>query len=123
MSLTATIRAGVETAFSAAKELVRHGTYHAKGGDPVYDPGSDSMTGGDVQVPNVRMLRTSSLAEEREASPVAITDEKYLIPAVDLPGITPSDQDKIELDGVFSNVVSWKPVPGDSLYIVFARRR
>lgn len=122
MTLTATFRAGVETAFAVAEELVRYGTYISRGGDPVYDPVTDSMSGGEVQVPQVRMLQTSTTLEEREASPVSIEDLKLLIPFVDLPGRTPSQGDKVILDGVTYNVLTFKKIPGQAIHIVFCRK-
>lgn len=120
MSLTATLRAGVETAFGVAKELVRDGTYITKGGDPVYDPATDNL-GSDVRVSGVRMLQTASTVEEREASPVSVNDIKILIPFVDLPGIEPGENDKIDLDGKIYNVLTVKPVPGKAIHIIFCR--
>lgn len=123
MSLTDVLQAGVETAFASAQELVRLGTYSAKGGDPIYDPVTDTMTGGRDVVTNVRMLESTATLAEREASPVAITDTKFLIPFVDLPGHTPSETDSILLDGVGYNVVAFKKVPGQAVHVVFARRK
>ena len=123
MSLTEVLQTGVETAFASAQELVRLGTYIAKGGDPVYDPVTDTMTGGKDEITNVRMLETASTMAEREASPVAITDSKFLIPFVDLPGHTPSETDSILLDGVGYNVISFKKVPGQAIHVIFARRK
>lgn len=123
MSLIDTLQAGVETAFTSARELVRLGTYAAKGGDPIYDPVTDTMTGGKDVIANVRMLESTSTMEEREASPVTITDTKFIIPFVDLPGHTPSETDTILLDGVDYNVISYKKVPGQAVHVIFARRK
>lgn len=123
MSLTDVLQAGVETAFASAQELVRLGTYTAKGGDPIYDPIADTLTGGGDAIANVRMLESSATLAEREASPVSITDTKFLIPFVDLPGHTPSETDKILLDGVGYNVVAFKKVPGQAIHVIFARRQ
>ena len=123
MSLVEILQAGVETAFEAAKELVRVGLYTAKGGDPVYDPGTDSMSGGEVQVTGVRMLPTTTTVEDREASPVAVSDVAVIIPYVDLPGITPSETDKFEMGGVTHNVIAAKKIPGQAVHKVFGRER
>lgn len=123
MSLIATLQAGVESAFLAAAELVRLGTYNAKGGVPVYDPDTDTMTSTPSVINNVRMLETSSQAEEREASPVTVGDSKFLIPFVDLPGIIPSETDTLTLDGVGYNILIYKKVPGQAIHIVFCRKK
>jgi len=69
------------------------------------------------------MLETSSQAEEREASPVTVGDSKFLIPFVDLPGITPSETDTILLDGVGYNILIYKKVPGQAIHIIFCRKK
>jgi hypothetical protein len=122
--LVDTIRAGVETAFSAVPQLVTVGTYLRKTGDGTYDPATDEITPGAMSIPNVRFLKTAADVAEREASPIAITDVKFLIPRVDFPdAVEPTDTDQIlPGDGQRYNVVATKFVPGDSLFIVFGRR-
>jgi len=121
VSLTDTLRAGVELAFAQVPDLVRLGTYVTKGGDPIYDAESDTLVGGVRQIPDVRILETSSTAEEREASPVTVKDSKFLIPWVDLPGIRPSEVDHIVMDNVKFHILVAVKVPGDALHIVFCR--
>lgn len=125
MSLKATIASGVLQAFTAAQDLVSLGTYSTRGTSiPVYDPVNDTYVSSSANtVTNVRMLRTSLTDEEREASSVTVSDAKVLIPAVDLPGVRPSETDTIQLDGVGYNVLSVKTVPGDSLWILFVREK
>lgn len=123
MTLKATIASGVETAFAAAEDLVSLGTYTVRRGTSVYDPATDSYTGvGPTTYGNVRMIRTALTDSEREASSVTVSDVKVLIPARDLP-VRPNETDVFTLDGVGYNVISLKAVPGDSLWIVFARER
>lgn len=123
MSLIATLQAGIETAFSAASELVVVGTYVVKGGDPVYDPVTDTQSGGEVQVPNVRMLASTVSVEEREASSIAVSDVAILIPYVDLPGVTPAEADHFVMAGVTYNVVAAKKIPGQAIHKVFGREK
>lgn len=123
MNLKETVAAGVETAFSAARDFVSLGTYTHRTSAPAYDPATDILTAGETTVSGVRMLRTSITAEEREASPLTVEDVKVLIPARDLPGFKPSETDYFELDGTDYNVLTLKTVPGDSLWIIFARKK
>lgn len=123
MSLINTLQDGVEIAFANVSDLVRLGTYQTKGGDPVYDPVSDTMTGGSPKTfDKVRILETSAQAEEREASQVTVSDSKFLIPFVDLPNHDPSETDTIIMDGVDYNVVTRKKVPGQAIHIIFCRK-
>lgn len=122
MSLIDTLQAGVETAFEAAAELVRLGVYTSKSGVPTYNPLTDQMTGGLVGIPNVRMLEVVATAEEREASPVTVSDTAFLIPWVDLPR-DPSETDTILLDGVSYNVLTRKKIPGKTIHKVFCRKK
>lgn len=123
MSLVKTLQDGVETAFAAAAELVSLGTYKAKGGDPIYDPVADTMSSTGLTFSNVRMLETSSEAQEREASPVTVGDSKFLIPFVDLPGITPSETDTLRVNEIGYNILLYKKVPGQAIHIVFCRKK
>lgn len=123
MDLNATVAAGVETAFSAAADFVELGTYYARGSAPVYDPSSDTITYTPLTFTDVRMIRTSISREEREASQVTISDVKFLIPAVDLPNHSPDETDTIEYGGVMYNVLAYRSVPGDSIYIIMARKK
>jgi hypothetical protein len=113
---------GVETAFSVANEWVRIGTYLKRTGNPSYDPGTDQLSDPGKTFEKVRVIQVAATREEREASPVAISDAKFLIPSVDLPGIEPSENDVLTLDGVAWNVLIDKYVPGRPLYILFARK-
>ncbi len=123
MSLTETIAAGVETAFNAAGDLVALGTYVSRTGATSYNPTTDVYTGNDVVYANVRMLRTALTDQEREASPVTVSDIKVLIPARDLPNKRPSERDMLSVQNVSYNVLRVKTVPGDSLWIIFAREK
>lgn len=123
MSLNSTIAQGVQTAFAAAGDLVVLGTYVARTGTPVYNASTDTYTAPTVTHTNVRMLRTSLTDEEREASPTTVSDIKVLIPATDLPGTRPSETDTFTVENVGYNVLRIKTVPGDSLWILFARAK
>lgn len=114
---------GVETAFGAAKDFVVLGTYYARGSEPVYDPESDTITYTPLTFTDVRMIRAAAQREEREASAITVGDVKFLIPAADLPGHTPEETDEIEFAGDRYNVLAYKPVPGDTLYTVMARKK
>jgi hypothetical protein len=123
MSLLTTIAAGVETAFTAAQDLVSDGVYTVRTAAPVYDPVTDDYTASTTTFDPVRMLRTSMTDQEREASALTVTDVKVLIPATDLPGVRPGETDVFTLDGTGYNVITIKTVPGNSLWIVFAREK
>lgn len=122
MSLIATTAAGIETAWAVAAEFVTPGTYTKREGNPTYDPATDALAANDNVVSNVRFLKVSASREEREASPVAINDAKFLVPAVDLPGLTPGENDVITILGITYNVLVSKFVPGEVLHIIFGRR-
>lgn len=124
MSLVDTIRAGVETAFTLGSEFVTQGTYLRRLGGSTYDPATDETTPNQEAIPNVRFLKTSSDVTEREASPVDITDVKFIIPRVDMPAnFKPNTNDQMQPgDGETYNVIASRFVPGDSIYIVFGRK-
>ena len=113
---------GVETAFSIASEWVRLGTYLHRYGNPSYDAESDTIADQTKKFEKVRVIQVSASLQEREASPVAISDAKFIIPSVDLPGIEPTENDVLSLDDVAWNVLVDKFVPGRPIFIVFGRR-
>lgn len=123
MNLNDVVKQGVETAFQAAADFVIVGTYTYRGTDAVYDPTLDTITAGETTVNNVRFIRTKATAEEREASPVAIGDVKLIVPASDIPGVTPTETDTLVLAGVPYNVLAVQRVPGDSVWIIMARQK
>lgn len=112
---------GVEIAFAAASEFVSVGTYLGRTGNESYDIDADTMNPIGTSIPNVRFLPTSVQDAEREASPVAVSDLKILIPGKDLGTFVPSTNDKLQMAGFWYNVVAVKPVPGKALWIVFVR--
>lgn len=114
---------GVEVAFAAAKDFVELGTYRARASEPVYDPDTDTIAYTPLVIADVRMLRTAAGVEEREASAVAVGDVKFIIPAVDLQGYVPKESDEIEFGGLLYNTLAIKFVPGDSIYIIIARKK
>lgn len=121
--LTQVVEQGVEVAFDTLKDFVVLGTYYTRGSEPVYDPDTDTMTYDQQNFSNVRMIRTSANMQEREASAVAVNEVKFLIPAADLPGYTPSETDWLDYAGIPYNVASFRHVPGDSLWIIMAREK
>lgn len=122
MSLLAQVAAGVETAFTAAGDLVSSAVYVVRAGTSNYDPVTDTYT-AQTTVYTVRALRSSFTEQEREASPVTVEDVKVLIPAVDLQGVKPRETDYFTLDGLDYNVLGVKGIPGNSLWIVSARKK
>lgn len=122
MSLIETVKAGIETAFAVGAEFVTVGEYLKKTGNGTYDPVADTITPGANIVSGVRFLKTSAGVQEREASPVAINDVKFLVPAIDLPGLEPGENDQIRILGIRYNVVVTKFVPGNVIHIIFGRR-
>jgi hypothetical protein len=117
------VAAGVETAFAAAKDFVVLGTYYARGSAPVYNPSTDEIEFTPLTYTDVRMLRTSATREEREASSITVGDVKFIIPAVDLEGRVPDETDEIEYGGIRYGILAIKSVPGDTLYIIMARKK
>lgn len=113
---------GVETAFAVCHEWVRIGTYRKLTGNAVYDPITDTTSDPGAVISGVRYIQTAASLEEREASPVAINDAKFIVPSVDLPGVEPGENDVITLDGVDWNVLVDKYVPGRPIHILFARK-
>jgi hypothetical protein len=118
-----TVAAGVETAFELASELVVLGTYTKILGNSTYNPSTDTTDVNQEEIPAVRFLPTSVTLEEREASPVAITDTKFLVPGKDISGYDPGENDFFVLEtGERWNVLMSRPTPGKKLHIIFARR-
>ncbi len=124
MSLLNVVEQGVETAFAVASEFVTIGTYIQHVGGSTYDPETDAVTPGVVEIPNVRFLKTASEGSEREASPISVTDVKFIIPAKDLPaGFRPREEDQmLPGDGLKYNLVVPRFVPGNPVHIIFARQ-
>jgi hypothetical protein len=122
--LIPTILAGIETAFGVGNEFVTVGTYDKSTGTGVYNPVMDDVVPGQTRYDNVRFLKTTTDVTEREASPVGITDSKFLVPSVDFPqGFLPGENDKFAPgDGVVYNVIASRPLPGNVLFIIFGRR-
>jgi hypothetical protein len=115
------VSSSVETAFSVAEELVRTGTYTSKTGNGSYDPVTDTKSDTTTTLTGVRFLPSAITLQEREASPVSVLDSKFLVPAVDLGELTPTENDSIVMEtGERWNVLMSKPIP--ELYIIFARR-
>jgi hypothetical protein len=119
-----TIADGIETAFTLGAEFVTTGTYTRKDGNHTYDPATDDLVAENPNVlTGVRFLRTKVDVQEREASPVSITDTKFLVPGVDLGGLLPGPTDFFQLDtGERWNVLISQPTPGNKLIIIFARK-
>jgi hypothetical protein len=118
-----TVFAGVETAFSVGSEFVVLGTYTKKSGNPTYNPAADTLAESPNVVPNVRFLKTALSREEREASPLSIQDAKFIVPAVDLPGLDPGENDFFQMEnGERWNVLTSRFVPGKVVHILFGRR-
>jgi hypothetical protein len=121
LSLRDIVASGIETAFAIAAEYVVVGTYKPSDGTPVYDPDTDTMTQG-TPIPDVRFMPVNNQVEEREASPVAVTDLKLLVPGKDLKGVVPSDTGKCQLWDKWHNVILARAVPGQDLWIIFVRQ-
>jgi hypothetical protein len=113
---------GIETAFSLASEIVVTGTYTKKTGSGDYDPVTDKRATTTQVFSNVRFIETGTSLQEREASPISITDAKFLVPAKDLP-IEPAENDFFELStGRKFNVLMSRPIPGQKLHVIFGRQ-
>lgn len=116
-------KAGVETAFTVGAEFVRLGTYVKRSGNSTYDPVADTLAASPNRVKDVRFLKTALSRDEREASPLAIQDAKFIVPGVDLPEMEPGENDTIEFsDTEIWNVLTSKFVPGEVVHLVFARK-
>lgn len=114
---------GVETAFSLASELVVLGTYTRVLDSGDYDPITDIRSPSTETFVNVRFLESTTNLQEREASPVSVTDSKFLVPGADLP-FEAGENDYFELStGRKFNVLMSRPVPGQKLQIIFGRQK
>lgn len=113
----------MEQAFAAAQDLVSSGTYYSRSGAGTYNSTTDTYNVALTTYSAVRMVRAGLTDQEREASPVSVTDVKVLIPAKDLANVRPKESDTFLLDGVNYNILSFKGVPGDSLWIIYAREK
>lgn len=120
MSLSATLRVAVESAFKAAGDLVRRGSFVARSNsqfDPITETYSDP-----VVTPDVRMVRTTLAESELEASAAMVSDTKFLVPSSDMVGVDASVQDHILYDGTRYNILKSELVPGGSLWIFYTRK-
>lgn len=122
MSLLAQVAAGVETAFTAAGDLVSSAQYVVRSGASTYDPVTDTHSTPTTTY-TVRALRSSFTEQEREASPVTVEDVKILVPASDLDGTKPRETDYFQLDGLQYNVLAARGIPGNSLWIITGRKK
>lgn len=90
-----------------------------------YNPTADSMNETLTTVPNVGALFTRFTMEELDSSVIVSTDSKVLIPALSLNGVVPKENDYM-INTVTSErfeVIKFRGVPGDSLFIIHVRRR
>lgn len=120
MSLRATLTQAVDSAFGAAGDLVRLGSFVSKSGAD-YDPITDTYSPA-VTTPNVRMIRTTVKAKEIEASAAQVEDSKFLVPAKDIEDIDANAQDYLVYNGGKYNIINVDLVPGGSLWIFFTRK-
>ena len=102
-------------------------TYVVKGA-PIYDPVTRSNTSSDTYITGVPMVLAGFTVEEMDSSIVIETDCKAIIAALDLPNVTPKEQDDI-IVGAGANVAAGtyevmkvKGVPGRSVHILHIRR-
>lgn len=124
MNIEGLLDSGVGTAFRLLKDLVTLGTYNQAVplvGLAPYDPITGMVTSPAQIYENVRMIFTTVDAEELVGTMVTTTDVKILVPAMDLPGVTPSGEDHVFAKGVRYNIVRPKQIPGNALHILYGR--
>jgi hypothetical protein len=120
LTIQESVLRGVEQAFTIADD-VSMGVYTISSGVATYNATLDKQVMAASRVLNVRMLRTTLETEEREASQLTVTDIKVLVPGVDMQGAQPNETDTFTLDGNGYNVVTFRPVPGNALWIIYGR--
>lgn len=102
-------------------------TYVVKGAG-TYNPSTRTNTFSSTTVPNVPMVLARFKADEKDDKIVIETDAKALIAALDMPTVTPKEQDDI-IVGTGANLPAGTyevkrimGVPGGSLHILHIRR-
>lgn len=120
MSLRETLFSAVDSAFGAAGDLVRLGSFVSKSGAD-YDPITDTYAPA-VTTANVRMIRTTVQQNEMEASAAQVEDSKFLVPSKDIKDIDANSQDYILYNGGKYNIIRVDLVPGGSLWIFYTRK-
>jgi len=124
MNIESLLVSGVEKAFSLLREAVFLGTYHRNNsgyGTGDYDPVTDTVIGAQI-IPNVRMIPLAVETTDLAGTIVMVTDQKILIPGVDL-DFDPTTSDYLKVRGEEYNIVRYKSVPTGALHILFCRAR
>lgn len=121
MTLASDIKSIVSESFKAFEDLRKTVTYYSVTGDTVYDPVADTVS-ADTENVTIQGI-WSKFSKFQIINQVALsTDVKFIVPALDLGGIIPNENDYLVDDsGVRWNVYGVRSPPGESVYILHLR--
>ena len=90
-----------------------------------FDATSDTMSdgAGSKTISNVKMIKCSLSKKEMEASILTLASCKFLIPALNIPGVIPESNDLITFEGEIWETVDVKSPPSNPLWIIYAKRK
>jgi hypothetical protein len=85
--------------------------------------GTQTITPSDTTLTAIALVGYSQRERAASGGLIQTSDQKLLVAAADLPGVTPKLEDQvIDAAGVTWAVVDWKQDPAGSLYIIQLRR-
>lgn len=120
MGLNSTIAKLTQTAIKLTGDLKVSGTYVSVQ-TGAYDAENDTVTDNSVSLSNVPIVISKFAGKELEASKLTMVDANLIIAALDLPGITPKETDKIVAGGRTWQVINFNSVPGTAVWILPVR--
>ena len=88
-----------------------------------YDPVSGTPTPSVTTTTGVECVFTSFTVEEKDDQVIVLTDQKCLIPSLNIPGIEPDEDDEVlDSSGVTWNIRRVLSPPGASLFKLHVRK-
>ena len=121
MGLDSIISKQVQKAMKTVKSLARQITYTSVANGS-YSPATDSVSTTTVTVPAVTAVFEKLYQNELDMEIRNLVDVKILIAALDLPGITPQTEDTVSDASDVYRIKKVDTVPGNSLWILYARK-
>lgn len=121
MSLDVTLNKLVQKAMKKVESLGEKVTYTSVV-TGAYNPATDSHTTNTIILTNVTAIFEKLLQNEIDSEIRNLVDIKILIAALDIPGIVPVVEDSITSGAKTFKVKKVDSVPGNSLWILYARR-
>ena len=120
MALTATVKAGIDKAFTAAGDFISSVTY-VVASPGVYNPVTDTTSNTATTYTAIKCALVKLKDDEVSWFPADAIMQKALIPYNALP-IVPVVEDYLSIDGVTWQITKVTPVPGRVVHILYLRK-